>query len=213
MSKARLLALAAVLAGVLAATVGLQAQGDAGKPKYGHPHGHAFSDADRAGLKAAALAHVEASHKGDLLRAMHVASRPLFEAKGADQGRKHMAEVLVFDYTKGQAFRVEIDPQSGKITKQEDVQGLVLSSHEEREEGKKLAEADADLSKAVKAGGHIEGGFTVQPPKGLPATDVPHRYLEYHLTSPDHRALERMIVVDLSSKKIVVSKAPGGVQP
>ena len=206
MPRATRFALAAVPVAVLAIAVGLCAQDDAGNPKYGPPHGHAFSDTDRAKLKAVALAHVEPMIKGDLLRAMHVASRPVHDGKGAEH--KHMAEVLVFDYTKGQAFRVEIDPQSGKVTKQEEVQGQIVSSREERDEGKKLAEADAELNKAVKSGGHIEGGFAVAMPKGLPATDVPHRYLEYHLTSPDHKSLERMIVVDLSAKKVVLNKAP-----
>jgi hypothetical protein len=187
----------------------LNAQGDKTKPQVGHPLGHAFTDADRTTIKSAALAHLAAEHKGDVVRALHVSSHAVRESKETPESlQKHEAQALLFNYTKGKAYRVDLDPQTGKVLRQEEVQGMILSSAEERAEGKKLAEAFPDHAKLVKAGGHVEGGFVVQPPKGLGATAVPHRYLEYHLTSADHKTLERVITVDLSEKKVVLSKAP-----
>jgi hypothetical protein len=186
----------------------LNAQGGKTDPKLGHPAGHAFTDADRDKIKAAALAQLAAEHKGDVIRALHVSSHAVREGKETPENlQKHEAQALVFNYTKGKAFRVDLDPQTGKVLRQEEVQGMILSSREERAEGKKLVADYAEHAKLIKAGSLVEGGFAVQTPKDIAATKVPHRYLEYHLTSADNKTLERVVIVDLSDKKVVSSKA------
>jgi hypothetical protein len=187
----------------------LDAGGGKTKPQLGHPDGHAFTDEDRTRIKKAALAHLAAEHKGDVMATLHVSSHAIREAKETPESlQKHEAQALVFNYTKGKAFRVSIDPQTGKVTQQTEVTGMILSSPEEREEGRKIVLAFAEHAKFAKAGALAGGGFAVQTPKGLEATKVPHRYLEYHLTSADHKTLERVVIVDLSDKKVASSKAP-----
>src|SRR5262249_25457538 len=154
------------------------------------------------------LTHVAPKEK-DVVRFLHVSSHAIREDK--ETGRsltKHEGQALVFNYTTGKAFRVHVDAQTGKVTGQVEVKGAINSSAEEREEGKKLAEGYKDHADLMKKGGHVVGGFLTGPPKGTPATTVPHRYLEYHLTSADRRTVERVIIVDLSAKKVVSSKAP-----
>jgi hypothetical protein len=175
-------------------------------PQIGHDQGHAFTDADRAKIKALALAHL-AHKKTDVVRVLHVSSHALRQgAETPENLNKHEAHALVFNYTTGKAQRVHIDPQTGKVTSSEEVKGFINSSHEEREEGKKLVESFKEHADIMKAGGLVDGGFRTVAPKGTPSTPVPHRYLEYHVTSKDHRLL-RTVIVDLSAKKVISSKA------
>jgi hypothetical protein len=177
--------------------------GPGGTPQIGHPLGHAFSDADRAKIKKAALAHVAASTKGQTVRVMGVSSLALREGKETEENlQKHVAQALVFNYATGKASRLTLDPATGKITGQEEVKGHIDSSPEERAEGAKIIQADA---KVFKKGGNVVGGFIVPPPKGEPATKVPHRYLEFHVTAADHTH-QSVVVVDLTAKKVVSSK-------
>jgi len=177
--------------------------GPGGTPQVGHPLGHALSDADRAKIKKAALAHVAAKTKGQTVRLMGVSSHALREGKETPENlQKHEVHALLFNYTTGKATRIRMNPVSGKITSQEEVKGQIDSSPEERSEGEKIIQADA---KVFKKGGHVVGGFVVPPPKGQPATKVPHRYLEYHVTAAD-RTHDTIVVVDLTAKKVVNSK-------
>jgi hypothetical protein len=113
-----------------------------------------------------------------------------------------VAEALVFNYKTGKATRVHIDPQTAKVIKQEEVTHFISSSAEERAEGERIIQADANL---FKKGDHLVGGFVINPPKGFPATQVPHRYLEYHVTGPDH-SHKSEVIVDLTAKKVARSK-------
>src|SRR5438132_5004823 len=64
-----------------------------GAPQIGHPLGHAFSEADRARIKKAALAHVAASTKGQTVRVMGVSSLALREGKESEENlQKHVAQ-------------------------------------------------------------------------------------------------------------------------
>jgi hypothetical protein len=182
--------------------------GAAGKAKIGHPLGHAFSNQDRAKIKAMALAHV-APKKGQQVRVLSVSSHAV-RSKGPDTKNleKHVAHALLFNYSTGKAIRVEVDPRTGKVSHQEEVKGGLGPSAEERAEGSSLVKSDPRLAKLVKGGSHVVGGFIVQAPKGLAATPVPHRYMEFHVVSPDHKKTQQEIIVDLSAKKVVSVRAP-----
>jgi hypothetical protein len=171
--------------------------------QIGHPLGHAFSDTDRARIKKTVLAHIADKAKGQSVRVMGVSSLALRDAKETSENlKKHVAQALVFNYATGKAARLNLDPATGKVTGQEEVKGHIDSSPEERSEGAKIIQADA---KAFKKGGNVVGGFVVSPPKGQPATKVPHRYLEYHVTAADHTH-QFIVVVDLTAKKVVSFK-------
>ena len=175
-------------------------------PQIGHDQGHAFTDADRVKIKALALTHL-AHKKTDVVRVMNISSHALRQgAETPENLNKHEAHALVFNYTTGKAQRVHIDPHTGKVTSSEEVKGFINSSHDEREEGKKLVESYKEHADIMKAGGLVDGGFRTMAPKGSPGTAVPHRYLEYHMTSKEHRLL-RIVIVDLSAKKVISSKA------
>jgi hypothetical protein len=198
------LGLAALVAfGVAALAHVTRAEVDqAGGPALGHPLGHAFSEADRAKIKKIALAHV-AAPKGHTVRFLSVGSHALREGKDVPENpQKHVAEALLFNYTTGKATRLQLDPQTGKVIKQEEVTHFISSSAEERADGEQIIQADPKL---FKKGDLIVGGFLINPPKGLPATKVPHRYLEYHVTGPDH-AHKHEVIVDVSAKRVVRSK-------
>jgi hypothetical protein len=203
------LAALAVCALVLAWRASPARQGEAaGKPGLGHPLGHAFSGQDRAKIKKLALAHV-APKKGQHVRVLSVSSHAV-RSPGADTKNlsKHVAHALVFNYSTGKALRVEVDPRTGKATHQEEVKGGLGPSPEEIAEGKDLVQAHAKLAPLVKAGSHVVGGFIVQAPKGVAATPVPHRYMEFHVVSPDHKKTQREAIIDLSARKVVVVRAP-----
>jgi hypothetical protein len=204
MSTPQRIALTIIALGAATATHAARSgAGPGGTPQIGHPLGHAFTDADRALIKKAALAHVADKAKGQTIRVMGVSSHALREGKETQENlQKHVAHALVFNYATGKASRLTLDPATGKITGQEEVKGQIDSSPEERAEGAKIIEADA---KVFKKGGNVVGGFVVPPPKGQPATKVPHRYLEYHVTAADHTH-QSIVVVDLTAKKIVSSK-------
>ena len=205
------LALAALL--VVGLVVALRSSGawqggTTGTPKIGHPLGHAFSDQDRAKIKALALAHV-APKKGQQVRVLSVSSHAV-RSPGADTKNleKHVAHALLFNYSTGKAMRVEVDPKTGKVSQQEEVKGGLGPSPEEIAEGAGLVKSNPKLAPLVKAGSHVVGGFIVQAPKGAAATTVPHRYMEFHVVSPDHKKTQQEVIVDLSAKKVVSVGAP-----
>jgi hypothetical protein len=203
--RTRDVALLAFLAMSLAVAVYSSAAwqpGKTGSPTLGHPQGHLLTDTDRATIKKAALAHLTTSAKGQTVRFMGVSTHAIREGPDTPENpQKHEVQALVFNYTTGKATRLRFDPNNGKMVGQEDVAGTISSSEEERKEGEKIIEADA---KIFKKGDMIVGGFVINPPKGAPATKVPHRYLEFHVTGPNHTH-QSLVVVDLTAKKIISS--------
>jgi hypothetical protein len=110
------------------------------------------------------------------------------------------AEVVAHVVNYGDGSALEMTFAGGSLERAEIVhlRGRAQSSPEEREEARNI------IRERVKVDEHgvIEGGFVVDPPPGSP----PGRYLEFHVTDPHRRVIQREVIVNLSRRDIAAQR-------
>jgi hypothetical protein len=119
--------------------------------------------------------------------------------------RRRRAEVILINYNSGKAYRVLVDPNTGAIARQEELSGRPQPSLEERQEVKQIISRDPEHNRLLASEGVLEGGFAVEPP---PDSDPRHRYVQMQVISPDRRSFLRVVIVNLTTGKIVASVRP-----
>jgi hypothetical protein len=169
------------------------------------PLGQPLKAKEREEILALAHAHLKVPPaKKDQVRLIS-ARRALGDKPGG--GKQDLVKSIVFNYATGKALRLEIEVPTGKVVRQEVLPGQPQPSQEEIAEAKAIAQKDAKVAALLKKGAVFEGGLLSEPPKGaLPAGAV-HRVVELHLLSRDRSKFERILYVDLRTRKIVFSKA------
>jgi hypothetical protein len=110
--------------------------------------------------------------------------------------------VLVFNYTKGNATRLILALSNGSVIREEHLRGRPQPSEEELEEAQLVIRSDAEQARMLQAGSIIEGGFVVDPPKGQ---SIRSRCLLFQVLSSDRKRLQRDIIVNLTTGRIVES--------
>jgi hypothetical protein len=157
--------------------------------------------------KVLASPNFQFRRSGDRVRGLRVISElDNKESRFRLRANKKRAEVTLVNYSRGQAYRVLVDPSSGVIARQEELPGRPQSSLSERQEAKQIMSKDPTLAALLTPGVLVEGGFAVVPP---PNSNPKHRYLQMHVVSSDRRSFLRTVYVDLTSGKIVAAVPSG----
>ena len=117
---------------------------------------------------------------------------------------RRIAQVVIFNYSVGKATRLLVDSSNGEILREEAVRGRPQSSEEEIQEAIRIVRQDREVARLLQEKGVIEGGFVTDGP---PGTKPEHRFLQLQVLSSDRLSLLRVIVVDLTDAKIVLSRA------
>jgi hypothetical protein len=134
------------------------------------------------------------------LRAISV--KPRVQEKDEPSGGANLAEVILFSYGEGRAYRVLYDPATRRILKRDPLPGRPQPSQEEINEALDLIRSDPEHAKLLSSGNVLEGGFAVDGPPDSPTRD---RFVQIQMLSPDRKNFVRIITVDLTAKKIVAS--------
>lgn len=157
---------------------------------------------ERAQLSERALKHLQRSPstKHERLRVLGIRRLP------AEKSNREPASVsvLVFNYSKGSATRLIMDLSNGAVLREERLRGRPQPSEEELEEARLVIRSDADQARMLHTGSIIEGGFVVDAPKGQSIRD---RCLLFQVLSSDRKRLERDVIVNLTTGRIVESRA------
>jgi hypothetical protein len=186
----------------------LLGQQGASAPKSGnHPEqSDSFSKQDEAAIAAAVLAHadVKKSLPGHELEVLRVV-REISEVKPTNlPPTRKLAEVLLFDHTTGKSERVIFDADRSQVLQRETLSGSPSPTEQELSEANDIVvQTDAPSARLLKDGGLLTGGFLADAPAGSPPT---HRYVTMQVLSPDHKQIQRMIVVDLTANAIALAK-------
>ena len=134
------------------------------------------------------------------LRAISV--KPYVPGKDETLGEANLAEVIVFSYGEGRAYRVLYDPATRRILRRDQLPGRPQPSQEEVNETLDLIRSDPEHAKLLSSGNVLEGGFAVDGPPDSPLRD---RFVQIQMLSPDRKNFVRIITVDLTANKIVES--------
>ena len=138
---------------------------------------------------------VVAFAKGQRVRALSVST----EEVEKDGEPSVVAVAVVVNYGTGQAVRVRMAPDTGRVESVEPLPGRPQSSAEEREEAETILKGASDVAPLLSGNAILRGGFVVDAPAGAPATG---RYLEYHIVTPDGRSFVAEVIVDLAAKRV-----------
>jgi hypothetical protein len=138
---------------------------------------------------------VVAFAKGQRVRALSVST----EEVEKDGEPSVVAVAVVVNYGTGQAVRVRMAPDTGRVESVEPLPGRPQSSAEERQEAEAILKVSAEITPLLSGNAVLRGGFVVDPPAGAPATG---RYLEYHIVTADGRSFVAEVVVDLAAKRV-----------
>jgi hypothetical protein len=127
---------------------------------------------------------------------------PYVPAKDQPTAPENTANLIIFSYTEGRAYRVLYDTTSNRVLQRELITGLPQPSQEEINEAYQLIRSDPPLGRLLAEGNVLEGGFAVNGPPGASARD---RFVQVQVLSPDRKHFVRIITVDLTTEKIVLS--------
>ncbi|HEV3087517.1 MAG TPA: hypothetical protein VGX96_09870 [Candidatus Elarobacter sp.] len=165
------------------------------RSNYGAP----FNADERALIQRRILGDPKlAELRSDRLRVLFVT--PSISAKEQPQ---RQANAILFDYTRGTAYRASVDLQTGGVARLEQLPGRPQPSPEEIAEAARIIAKDPVHARLIAGQrGVLDGGFVVDGPPGAAARD---RFLQFQLLAPDRRRLIREIIVDLTAGKIASS--------
>ena len=138
---------------------------------------------------------VVAFAKGQRVRAVSVST----EEVDKDGEPSIVAVAVVMNYGTGQAVRVRMAPDTGRVESVEPLPGRPQSSAEERQEAEAILKGAPDVAPLLSGNAILRGGFVVDAPAGAAATG---RYLEYHIVTPDGRSFVAEVIVDLATKRV-----------
>ena len=158
---------------------------------------------ERDWLSTKALNHLRRnpSTKNDRLRVLSVKR---FSANGGTV-KTPIASIVIFNYSRGSATRLTMDSSNGVVLRQERLRGRPQSSEEERREARLLIWANPQHAQMLRAGAIIEGGFVVDGPG---RESWRHRFLLFQLLSSDRQSLQRVVIVNLTTRRIAQTR-PG----
>jgi hypothetical protein len=119
------------------------------------------------------------------------------------EGPDHTITSIRFDYVRGTATRTEINRNSGKVLRSQNLPGRPQSSRREFLEAISIITRDTKLGGLLLSGAVPEGGFIVDGPPDHPAKD---RYIQIRLLSQDRVELLRVVLVDLSEGTVASAR-------
>jgi hypothetical protein len=129
----------------------------------------------------------------------------LESATGARGVARTVAVVVLFDHTAGEARRVLLDVDDGKLLANTPLPGRPQGSREEVAEAARIIRRDPGLARQLDEGGVLDGGFIVADPGGSR-----RRLMQLKLLSPNRLTLLRSITVDLTRGVIANPEAEDG---
>jgi hypothetical protein len=169
--------------------------------------GTAFTAEERAQIIALARQdrRVTALTLNQQIKALAVVSEPDEKRTQPGVAPRRIASVTFFNYTAGKAFRTYVDVSNSVVIQVQELAGRPPASPEELEIARRLLQQDKDAKLLLDQRGEIEGGFIVDPPRGIPPKD---RVVQFHILTDNRRKLERIVTVDLTANRVVGSVAP-----
>ena len=96
-----------------------------------------------------------------------------------------------------------MDWSNGAVLRQELLRGRPQPSEEERQEARQIIRADPEHARMLEAGSVIEGGFIVDAPRLESTRD---RFLQFQILTSDRLGLQRVVIVNLTSRRIAESR-------
>lgn len=156
------------------------------------PLGEELSKDERRQIEKFLLAHLKADAKTARVRLLSA------RRSEGEREKRDLVKAITFDYDAGKATRFTIDLPTNRVVEQEALPGAPQPSREEVEEAKEIMRRDAKLADLLPQG-TLAGGFLERSPPGKERT---HRLIEFQLLSKDRKDLLRVIVVDLTDRKV-----------
>jgi hypothetical protein len=142
--------------------------------------------------------------KGQRVSALSVRLAPN-DKTGAASERRVLA-VVTFNYSRGVATRYLVDAESSEILNEEILRGRPQSSPAEIQEATDLIRSDPQFGRLLQESAGIEGGFIVDGPRSATTRAAPnHRFIQLHILASDRARILRMVIVDLTDRKIAYS--------
>jgi hypothetical protein len=112
---------------------------------------------------------------------------------------RRIATVVVFNYAQGTATRFQVDAESGEPLTEERLRGRPQASPEEKQEAADIIRGSDELARLLRENNQLEGGFVVDDPRGR---NTRNRFLQFHILSPDRSRILRLVVVDLTERRV-----------
>ena len=167
--------------------------------------GRAFTREEKAQLISRLLANprLAESVKNQRTAVLSVALASNDKVATVQSRDRRIAQVVLFNYTKGTATRLLVDSTTAEILSEEPVRGRPQPSEEEIQEADAIIRQDRSLLGLLENKAVLEGGFAVDGPPGTPRN---HRFIQRLLLTSDRLRLQRVVVVDLTSRTIVSSQ-------
>ena len=110
----------------------------------------------------------------------------------------------------GKATRFVIATETGALVREQPLRGRPQASEEELEEARRIIQTNEEHKRLLQAGGVLEGGLIVDGPSGAPSS---HRFLQMQVLTADRRRIQRLVVVDLTTGTIALSKEDAAPTP
>jgi hypothetical protein len=143
--------------------------------------------------------------KGQRVSALSVRLAPSDKAGAASERR--VLAVVTFNYSRGVATRYLVDAESAEILSEETLQGRPQSSPEEIREATEIIRRDPEFGRLLQESAGVEGGFIVDGPHSATTRAAPnHRFIQLHILASDRARILRMVIVDLTDRKIAYSQ-------
>jgi hypothetical protein len=136
------------------------------------------------------------------VRALSVKALPVNKDAGASSTRR-IATVVVFNYTEGRASRFLVDAESGELLSEETLRGRPQASPEEKQEAAEIIRRSDELRRLLREDTQLEGGFIVDDPRR--GRNTRNRFIQFHILSPDRQRILRLVVVDLTERRVALS--------
>src|SRR4029453_10335015 len=161
-----------------------------------------FPETERTKIAQEVLMHPDLRSLASQGRVRALAVKPHVPEKDEPSKEANLADVLLFSYGDGQAYRILYDSAAQRVLRQDPLPGRPQPSQEEINEARDLIRSDPTHAQLLTAGNVLEGGFAVDGPRGSPTRD---RFVQLQMISPDRKNFVRIITVDLTAGKIVES--------
>jgi hypothetical protein len=145
----------------------------------------------------------------ELIRGQRVSAlsvRLAHNYKAGAAAERRILAVVTFNYSRGVATRYLVDAESAEILSEEILRGRPQSSPQEIQEATEIIRRDPDLGRLLQGRGGVQGGFIVDGPRSATArATTNHRFIQLHILASDRARILRMVIVDLTDRKIAYS--------
>jgi len=121
---------------------------------------------------------------------------------------RSVATMVVFDHTRGVAYRLQADANTGEVLQIQQLRGRPAASAAEIAEAERIVRADPQLARAFEAGAVAIEGIIVDPPAELPPARQTHRIMQVDLLTRDRNAVMYALFVDLTDGAVALRLQP-----